>query len=169
MKTHELAARARKGDAEAFSVLISAKKHDLYRIAYSYTRNEQVALDVVSDAVYKAFVSVHKLKKPEFFYTWLTRILINSAANHLKLAKRMVLVEEEPPVAAKPEGSPEEVMDLYAAIDKLEDKRKTVVLLKYVNDLTIEEVAEIMQCPVGTAKTHLHKALKDLRLELKED
>jgi RNA polymerase sigma-70 factor (ECF subfamily) len=63
----------------------------------------------------------------------------------------------------------EELLDLYAAVERLEERQKTVVLLKYVGDMTLKEVAETLQWPLGTVKTHLHKALQELRVELKED
>jgi RNA polymerase sigma-70 factor, ECF subfamily len=158
---------ASKGDAGAFSQLIHERKEDIYRIAYSYVKNREDALDIVSETVYKAFISVRKLKSPEYFNTWLTRILINCAIDHLKKNRRTVSLEIS---AAEMEGVDRtELMDLYSAIDNLEEKQKSVVILKYLNDLTISEVSEILQVPLGTVKTILHKALRELRLELKEE
>jgi RNA polymerase sigma-70 factor, ECF subfamily len=164
----ETVRKARKGDAEAFSRLVRERKEDIYRIAYSYVKNRDDALDIVSDAIYKAFVSVRKLKEPEYFNTWFTRILINCANDYLKKSRRVVPMVESIDLSQESNGS-EDIMDLYSAIDKLEDKQKTVIILKYLNDLTITEVADILKMPVGTVKTVLHKALRELRLELKED
>jgi len=79
-----------------------------------------------------------------------------------------MLTERELPTIETKDISREDLLDLYAAIDRLEEKQKTVVILKYLSDLTLEYVAEVMQCPVGTVKTYLHKALQELRIELKE-
>jgi len=67
------------------------------------------------------------------------------------------------------ETSRESLLDLYAAIDRLPPEQKAIVILKYLCDMTLAEVAEVMQYPLGTVKTYLHRALKELRLELKED
>ncbi|MCS4469064.1 hypothetical protein JTS96_13465 [Clostridium botulinum] len=57
-------------------------------------------------------------------------------------------------------------MDLYKAIDTLEDKFKMIIILRYFNDLTVPQIADIMDYPIGTVKTYIHKALKQLRIEL---
>ncbi len=174
MDLKEAVLQAQRGDAEAFHRLVEAKKGDLYKVAYCYTRNKEDALDLVSETVYKAFVSLKKLKRPQYFNTWLTRILINTALNHLKKTGRTVPLEEnraQAPPAYREGISADEVdrLDLMQALERLDDPLKTVVILKYFQDLTLTEVAEVLECPVGTAKSYLHRALKILRLELKED
>ena len=169
MNLKELVNRAKKGDESAFLELINHKKTTLYKTAYSYTKNENDALDVVSETVYKAFVSINKIKNPEFFNTWLTRILINTAINHVKKNSKVVFIEDSPELREPyDESKPEEYMDLFTAIDRLDGKYKTVVVLKYLQDMTINEIAQVMECPIGTVKTYLHKSLKFLRIELEE-
>ena len=162
---------AKNGDEEAFRKLIEESKSMLYRTAFAYTRNEDDAIEIVQETVYKAFVSINQLKEPAYFGTWLTRILINCSINYMKKQKRMILFSEPIPkyVASTNPGHVEEKMDLSFAIDQLEEKLKTVVILKYYHDLTIIQIAEILECPVGTVKTRLHMALKKLRVELKEE
>ena len=174
MDLKEAVVQAQRGDAEAFHRLVEARKGDLYKIAYCYTRQKEDALDLVSETVYKAFISIKKLKQPQYFNTWLTRILINTALNHLKKAGRTVPLEENRargPLAYREGSLAEEVdrLDLMRALERLDGPLKTVVILKYFQDLTLREVAEVLGCPVGTAKSYLHRALKILRLELKED
>jgi RNA polymerase sigma-70 factor (ECF subfamily) len=94
--------------------------------------------------------------------------LINCSLDHLHRRKRAIPVKELAHVPVQARESSEK-LDLYRAIDKLDDRCRTVIILKYFHDLTIREVAEIMQCPQGTVKTYLHKALNSLRIELKED
>ena len=168
LETESLVKKARLGNDEAFYELIKQRKELLYRTAYAYVKNRDDALDIVSDTVYKAYRSLRKLKKPSLFNTWLTRILINCSLDHLHRRKRAIPVKELAHVPVQARESSEK-LDLYRAIDKLDDRCRTVIILKYFHDLTIREVAEIMQCPQGTVKTYLHKALNSLRIELKED
>jgi RNA polymerase sigma-70 factor (ECF subfamily) len=163
-----LVKKARLGNDDAFYELIQQRKELLYRTAYAYVKNQEDALDIVSDTVYKAYKSLRKLKEPAFFNTWLTRILINCSLDHLKKQKRIMLVKE---IADTPERTKDfsENLDLRQAVDELDDKCRTVIILKYYHDLTIREVAEIMQCPQGTIKSYLHRALNSLRVDLKED
>jgi len=78
--------RAMHGNRESFHALIEANQEKLYRIAYSYVHNQHDALDIVQDAVYRAFVSIKNLKHAEYFNTWLVRIVINCALDKLRSA-----------------------------------------------------------------------------------
>ncbi|HPU01068.1 MAG TPA: sigma-70 family RNA polymerase sigma factor [Bacillota bacterium] len=168
LETESLVKKARLGNDEAFYELIQRRKELLYRTAYAYVKNRDDALDIVSDTVYKAYRSLRKLKEPAFFNTWLTRILINCSLDHLRRRKRAIPLKELAGIPGQTKDFSEE-LDLHRAIDKLDHRCRTVIILKYLHDLTIREVAEIMQCPQGTVKTYLHKALNSLRIELKED
>jgi len=164
----EKVARAKRGDDQAFADLVMSRQEKLYRIAYSYVDNREDALDVVSETIYQAYVSLQKLRQDEYFYTWLTRILINRAINCSKRRRTGERDSRDIPLDTAPTNR-ESLLDLYAAIGRLPREQKTVVILKYQSDLTLEEVADVMQVPLGTVKTYLHRALKELRLELKED
>ena len=168
MTLRDQVARAKRGDDDAFTALVMPRKEKLYRIAYSYVGNREDALDVVSETIYQAYVSLNKLRQDKYFYTWLTRILINSAINYRKRRHPVERDVRDAPLAAV-EVNREQWLDLYAAIDRLPQEQKTVIILKYQSDMTLEEVADVMQSPLGTVKTYLHRALKELRLELEED
>jgi len=162
--------KAIKGDENAFYELVNERKEQMYRTAFTYVKNKEDALDIVSETVYKAFLSIKKLKEPRFFNTWITRILINCSLDYIKKNKKVVSFEE---YSIADEGiedkNKEEVIDLHNALGQLNESCKTVVILKYFQDLTLSEVAEILQCPIGTIKTNLHKALNQLRINLKEE
>lgn len=76
-RMERLARKAIRGNCDAYGQLIHACQNYLYRIAFLYTKNEDDALDVVQDCILKAYESIGKLRKPEYFKTWITRILIN--------------------------------------------------------------------------------------------
>jgi len=161
---------AQKGDDNAFYELLSQRKSQLYKTAFAYVKNKEEAMDIVSDTVYKAYISIKKLKEPSFFDTWLTRILINTSLDSISKNSRVITLDENVSsnigIILKDN---EQIIDLKVAVDKLQVEYKTIVILKYFQDMTLVEIAKILQCPLGTVKTRLHKALGELRLDLKEE
>lgn len=161
---------AQKGDDNAFYELLSERKDQLYKTAFAYVKNKEEAMDIVSDTVYKAYISIKNLKEPSFFNTWLTRILINTSLDSINKNSRVVSFEENISVdIGIISKDDEQLIDLKVAVDKLIGKYKTIVILKYFQDMTLVEIAKILQCPLGTVKTMLHKALGELRLDLEEE
>ncbi|MDF2881378.1 MAG: polymerase, sigma-24 subunit, subfamily [Clostridiaceae bacterium] len=159
------------GDEKAFEYLVEINKEGLYRTAFAYVKNEQDALDIVQETVYKAYISIDKLKKPKYFKTWLIRILINNAISFINKRKKVVYITDVMPGDSNLyEGNlVDEKLDILNSVEKLEDKYKNVVVLKYFQDLTITEISEVLHCPPGTIKTYLNKALKKLRLFMNEE
>jgi RNA polymerase sigma-70 factor, ECF subfamily len=90
-----LISKAKKGDVNSFQALIHIEKEKLYKMAYVYMRNEDDALEVFQEMIYKAFASLSKLKNDQYFSTWMTRILINSAIDLLRKKKRVVPINQE--------------------------------------------------------------------------
>lgn len=170
MSIDEIVVLAQKGDDNAFYELISLKKEILYKTAYTYVKNREDALDIVQEVVCKAYISIKKLKEPKFFNTWIIRILINCCLDFLKKNKKTIeLIDNITEDKEAVNENKEEIIDLYNSLDKLNEKYKTIVILKYFQGLTLQEIADVLNYPLGTAKTYLHKALVQLRLELKED
>ena len=153
------------GDEEAFTHLINSKKEQLYRTAFAYVKNKEDALDIIQDTVYKAYISIDKLKEPKYFNTWLTKILINNAITFMKKNSKIIYLEEnELNNMSCLDYNPDEKLDLLYAVDELGEKIKKVIILKYLNDLTICEVAKVLEIPEGTVKTYLNKGLSKLKI-----
>jgi len=169
MNSEEKVIKAIKGDKGAFYELIQEKRDTLYKTAFVYTKNQHDALEILDDTVYRAYISIKKLKQPLYFNTWLTKILINTSINYIKKQKKVVYLEENSWEQSAVDSDREELIDLYDAIDKLDNKYRMIVVLRYFQDLTVPQIAEVMECPLGTIKTHLHRALKQLRINLQED
>lgn len=132
-------------------------------------------MDIVSDTIYKTFMDINKLKNPEYFYTWATKILINLSINKLRVKERIVFVEEYEDIHFMDSYTssidldiPKNV-DLYNAIDKLDLKSKNFIILKYLDDMSIAQISDILNVPQGTVKASIHRALKKLKYELKEE
>lgn len=158
-----------KGNKESFGILIKNNKEYLYKMAFLYVKDEQDALEVIHETVYRAFLNIEKLKKAKFFNTWITRILINVSIDFLKKkGKNEMLDESTPIIKEKCEISTEEKLDLYNAIDLLNDNYKTVIIMMYFNDMKIKDIAKVMEIPENTVKTYLRRAKQALGEVLKE-
>ena len=158
-----------KGNKESFGILIKNNKEYLYKMAFLYVKDEQDALEVIHETVYRAFLNIEKLKKAKFFNTWITRILINVSIDFLKKkGKNEILGESTPIRKEKCERSTEEKLDLYNAIDLLNDNYKTVIIMMYFNDMKIKDISKVMEIPENTVKTYLRRAKQALGEVLKE-
>lgn len=162
--------RAKKGSKKAFQELMEEEKVKLYKIAYLYTKNEADALEVFQETVYKAYISIKDLKEERYFSTWLSRILINVAIDLVNKKKKVIPMDKEI-LEGKlaPYQSEENDPDLLDAVMKLEEKYKTVLILRFYKDFTIKQIAETLDCPEGTVKTNIHRGLNILKEKVKED
>lgn len=159
-----------KGNKESFGILIKNNKEYLYKMAFLYVKDEQDALEVIHETVYRAFLNIEKLKKAKFFNTWITRILINVSIDFLKKKGKNEMLDESTPIRKeKCEISTEEKLDLYNAIDLLNDNYKTVIIMMYFNDMKIKDISRVMEIPENTVKTYLRRAKQALGEVLKED
>ena len=156
--------KAMNGNGKAFETLVKKESEKLYKTAFLYTRNKEDALDVVQETIYKAYISIEQVKQPQFFYTWLTKILIRTAYDTLRKKKKIVLDEEllnNYPAVNSPDI--EGRMDLLNAIGALEANYQTAIILFYYHDLPIRCIAETMQTPENTVKTYLRRAKKEIK------
>ena len=133
---------------------IEPLKAQLYRTALLYLGGEAAALDAVDEAVYRGLRACKRLRQPEFFSTWMTRILINVCNTELRRRKREIAVEELP---------------LRQAVERLPRELRAVVVLRYFTGLTLAETAGVLGIPPGTVSTRQRKALGLLRLALTEE
>ncbi len=152
-------------NAEEFSQRIENSRTKLYKTALLYLGSEDAALDALDEAVYKALKGYKKLRQPEFFDTWLTRILINECHNEHRRRKRLISLDELPETASLEFDS----LPLKEAIRRLPQELKEVVILRYFAGYTVKEAAEALEIPQGTAATRQRKALKLLRIDLGEE
>lgn len=149
-----------------------ANQESIYRLAYSYVKNPDDALDVVQESIIKAISSVNTLKDVQSMKSWVYRIVVNTALDFLRKQKRLVVVDSETistyidePVAGRDEGND---LDLASAIEKLSPTERGRIILRYYEDLKIEEVALILKENVNTTKSRLYATLKKLRLHMEE-
>lgn len=150
---------------EEFAKRVEAVRTKLYKTALTYLGSESLAMDAVDEAVYKALCGRWKLRQPEFFDTWITRILINECHNELRRQKRFYPLDELPETAIEEFDS----LPLKEALRRLPKDLKDVIILRFFAGYTVSETAQTLNIPVGTVATRQRKALQLLRLELEEE
>ena len=148
-----------------FAESVQRQRRALYAAAYAYLGSEADALEAVDEAVYRGLMSFKKLRQPEYFATWLMRILINVCKDELKRRKRTVTLEELPESAIESFDA----LPLKDAVARLPRELREVVALHFFAELTLSETAQTLKIPQGTAATRLRRATALLRLELSED
>ncbi|MFY0518759.1 sigma-70 family RNA polymerase sigma factor [Lysinibacillus sp. UGB7] len=153
----EIVQRAIRGDHQAILSLIEMDEDILYRMAFTYLKNEQDALDVMQDLVYKALKKMHTVKQHEYARTWLVRVLINCCKDHLRKRQPTVPIEEYHLF----EGAI--YSDMERLLEHLSLSEQQLVYMKYFQQLKNKEIAELNQIPEGTVKSKLHHILKKLR------
>jgi len=138
-------------------------------MAYVYVKNKDNALDVVQEVAYQSFKNINTLNKPEYFKTWIMKITMNCATNMIRKNKKVVqlMPEYEEFVGADQEDISFSI-SLRDLIDNLDEDEKSIVLLRFYHHHTFKEISEVLEIPLGTAKSVLYRALDKLRKEFKE-
>ena len=158
-----------KTNCASFEKLLLQYKSYLYKVAYTYVKDKQVALDILQETSFKAWLNIHTLKDEEKFKPWITKILVNTALNYIKKESKVIYIEDENSIIYSEKSiSIEEKLDLYDAIDLLKPKYKTVIILKYFDDMKIEDISYVLNTPENTVKSHLKRAKESLSSILKE-
>lgn len=142
---------------------IQSNKEKLYRLAYSYVKDEQLAMDVIQESIEKSLTSLEQLKNLDYIGTWMYRIVVNTSINLIRKNKKVIYMDEVPETSEEEKVGIDEKMDLYEAIDKLKEDYKTVIMLRYFEDLPLNDIAEITGVPLSTVKTRIYTAIRQLR------
>ncbi|MFE8702953.1 sigma-70 family RNA polymerase sigma factor [Cytobacillus sp. FJAT-54145] len=173
MTQKKLVKAAKSGDDDAFYQLILLNKEKLYRIAYSYLKNETDALEAIQEVTFRAYTRIQKLKEDQFFTTWLVRIMINYCIDQCKKNSRMVGHEMDLENVKELQTDRPVInfnkLHIERALEMMEPKYRSIIELKYFQEFTISEIAEIVERPEGTIKTWLNKGLKGLRSFIHEE
>lgn len=159
--------KVRKRDKTAFVDMLNEYRSLIYYTALTYLKNSENAREAVQEVTFRAYKNVHKIKKARAVKAWLTRITINYCLDEIKKNKRLHpdyrFIEQQ-----SANIDPSTSLFVSDAIQTLNPKYQTIIILKYQQDLTIHEIAESLSLPVGTVKTYLNRALNDLRSYVKK-
>jgi RNA polymerase sigma-70 factor (ECF subfamily) len=181
----QLVERVQRGDKQAFDLLVLKYQHRIIKLVSRYIRDPSDATDVTQDAFLKAYRALPNFRGESAFYTWLYRIAINTAKNYLVMQSRHLLETEVIPENEEGEqfelestlkeySTPENMVltdeiqaTIVAAIDDLPDDLRTAILLREVEGLSYEEIANVMGCPVGTVRSRIFRARESVDNRLK--
>lgn len=150
-----------------FEDYIISNNELFYRLAYSYVKNTDDALDVVQESIYKAFSSIDSLKDYSYIKTWFYRIIVNTSLDLLRKRKREVVTDEEY-IFDENNGECDKYhdIDLKNALDDLPEMYRSIIILRYFEDLKLEEISQVLNENINTVKTRLYKGLKILRISM---
>lgn len=168
-----LVERAQNGDKKAFNLLVVRYQNRVAGLLTRYVARDDIP-DIVQESFIKAYRSLDAFRGESAFYTWLYRIAVNTAKNHLtalgrRPPKEDILAEDAESydsgsqlrVADTPENlvlSEELQKIVFETIESLPDELKTAIMLRELDGLSYEEIAEVMQCPVGTVRSRIFRA-----------
>src|SRR5437763_6662168 len=171
------------GNDLAYGELIHRYQDRLYTVVHGLLQNREDALDLTQEVFIKAYAAVARFREDAVFYTWLYRIAVNACIDFKRRCQRVqdpFSLDDEflaesgyEPVDARPSSDPEQVLAnkelrarLHRAIDALSGPLRLAVLLHDVEGLSQKEIAEIMQCPLGTVKSRIQRGRSELRSRL---
>jgi len=179
----ELVRRVQRGDRAAFDVLVRKYQHKIVKLVTRYVHDGAEALDVSQEAFIKAYRAIHGFRGDSAFYTWLYRIAINTAKNHLVAEGRRPLEHgmdlqdpEQYDVQARlrDNDTPERLLltdeiqrTVEAAIAELPEDLRTAIVLRELEGMSYEQIAETMGCPVGTVRSRIFRAREAIDAKLK--
>lgn len=155
----------RRAEQKAEELLIQNYQR-YYRLAYTYVRSEQDALDVVQESAYKAIKGSRNVKQEEYLDTWITRIVINTATDLLRKRSATVLADPQTEEWLEPREDTYHDLDLQEALEALDANERTTVILRFFEDRKLEEIAQITEVGVNTVKSRLYRALKKLKITM---
>tara|TARA_B110000444_G_C18555559_1_gene462339 strand:+ start:53 stop:688 length:636 start_codon:yes stop_codon:yes gene_type:complete len=175
--------RVQEGEVGAFDQLVIRYRERVYGVVYNMTSNREDAADLTQDAFIKAFKSINRFQGQSSFFTWLYRIAVNSTLSQLRKAKLRTffsfekIVEDDKTTELLAQLTDKHGADrgvyvrelqekLNEAMQKLSTKHRTVVTLFEIDDLSHEQIAEVVGCSVGTVRSRLHYAKQILQSEL---
>ena len=173
MELETLLARCRQGDDLAWEALVRQHQGRVYAVAYHFMRDREEARDVAQEIFIKIYRGLGSMREGDRFLPWMLRLARNCCVDRLRRLKLRtpafeVPVEEAPQiVAAEPSPEDSSLADarhgmLYRAIAKLGEKNREMILLREIQELKLDEIAEMLGLPIGTVKSRSHRA----RLEL---
>ncbi len=170
----ELVERARKGDRAAFDLLVRKYQPKVVKLVARYLRDPSEALDIAQETFLKAYRALPGFRSDSAFYTWLYRIAINTAKNHLAAQARRPPAEDIDSGDAEQLGGESDLKDLATperlllteeiertvreAIEELPEELRTAIVLRELEGLSYDEIAEVMECPVGTVRSRIFRA-----------
>ena len=171
-----------KGNQNAFEEIVTLFQHRLYQVCYRMLGNAQEAEDIAQEAFVRAYINIHTFDQKRKFSTWLFRIATNLCIDRIRKKKPDYYLDAEVPGTeglnmysqiAAPGELPEEEVErmevqerIQYEISRLPDKYRSVIVLRYIEELPLQEIGDILELPLGTVKTRVHRGRDALRKQM---
>lgn len=166
-----LVKRVKAGDYQAFDLLVLKYQSRLISTAFKYVKDIQIAEDITQESLIKSFKSIHSFREDSSFYTWVYRITVNTAKNFLISKKRKdellqtdLSEEGSIDIESVNTDSPDEIFDatelqsiITRTLNQLGEETKTALTLREFEGLSYEQIAEVVNCPVGTVRSRIFR------------
>lgn len=172
----------KSGDTQAFAELVELYKDKVYQISYRMVGNAHEAQDIAQEAFLRAYTNIESFDTERKFSTWLFRIATNLCIDRLRKKKADFYLDDKLPgsedltvesqIAAEQELPEDQVVSMelqewiQKEIDKLPPKYRSAIILKYMEDLSLKEIGEILDLPISTVKTRIHRGREALRKKM---
>ncbi|OMD38192.1 RNA polymerase [Paenibacillus odorifer] len=160
--------KAQKGDHGAFTRLFRQLEPQLYRLAKTILLKDEDCADALQETTLKVYKGLANLKQPKFFKTWVIRILINECNQLLRMRERTIAVAEIPeePVDSYVHFEDSGNVDLQSFINQLDESLRLVIVLFYYDDLSIKQIADVLDISEGAVRARLHRARRLLSKQI---
>ncbi|MFK7693527.1 RNA polymerase sigma factor [Paenibacillus sp. HJGM_3] len=174
MVAKELIIAAQSGDRDALITLLREIESHIYRTAYYILGNEQDAKDAAQEALIRVYTKITSYEEKAQFKTWVQRIVTNICIDKFRRTKTTVSIEEHNMVFTSTQDVEDEMLatyvakDIQEAIDKLPDHHRAVVVLRYLQDFSYNEIADSLDLPLNTVKSYLFRARQQLQTLLRD-
>lgn len=169
----ELVAACQRGERDAFRALFEAHKDQVYSIALRFSGDRAVAMDIAQDTFLKLFSSIRDFRGDARFETWVYRLVVNSCLDHKRRSWRLIPIADElMAILQAPADSLNEVLRselrhrVQSAVERLSPDLRMVIVLRYTEGLSYDEIAEVLGCSPGTVASRLNRAHKVLERRL---
>ncbi len=178
----ELVRRVQAGEKKAFDVLVLKYQQKVINLVMRYVRDQHIAMDIAQEAFIKAYKGLKNFRGDSAFYTWLYRIAINTAKNHLVTMSRRLPANDidaqeaeqyESAEGLHERGTPESEMQkdeihqvIIEAIQSLPDDLRTAITLREIEGFSYEEISDAMDCPIGTVRSRIFRARESIETKI---
>lgn len=174
MVAGDLIQAAKRGEQEALIQLLREIENPLYRTAYYLIGNEQDALDITQDALIRIYTNIGNYREEAQFKTWAQRIVTNLCIDRFRKKREVISIDEHDLILRSSQDVEKEIEigdladDIEQAINKLPEHFRIVVIMRYIQDYSYNEISETLDLPLNTVKSHLFRARKLLQTMLHE-
>ena len=172
-----LVEETRKGKKKSFELLVIKYEKKVFSLIFRFTKDQEVVAELAQETFLKAYRAIHSFKGRSSFYTWLRQIAINNSINYLQSRRDVVSLDADNNVEAhiqeplnNPRPNPEafalaqeNIATIRNALDAIPESFRSILLMREFEDMSYEEIAEVLDCPVGTVRSRLFHARRVLK------